>query len=99
MLSCRPALSSAPGKGGRGGGDILAFALGGGAQAVGWPANPKQEYMRDPPGMVKEAKQGPLELTNVKELQLGSMEQAEGKNYLSPSLSTRKICVQFLFTY
>lgn len=68
------------GEGGVGcGGDILVFALGGGAQAVGWPANPKQEYMRDPPGMVKETKQGSLELTNVKELHLDSMEQAEGK--------------------
>lgn len=30
---------------GEGGGDILAVAWGGGAWAVGWPANSKQEYM------------------------------------------------------
>ena len=77
----------------------MAFALGGGAQAVGWPANPKQEYMRDPPGMVKETKQGPLELTKVKELQLDSMEQAEGKTaFPHPCLHAKFLCNSSLLT-
>lgn len=60
----------------RKGGD---FGICGGAQAVGWPANSKREYMRAPPGMVEEKKRALLELTSVKEVQLESMEQAEGK--------------------
>lgn len=35
--------------------------------------------MRAPPGMVEEKKRALLELTSVKEVQLESMEQAEGK--------------------
>lgn len=77
----------------------MAFALGGGARAVGWPANSKQEYMRDPPGMVKGTEQGPLELTNVKERQLDSMEQAEGKTASPrPCLDAKFVCDSSLFT-
>lgn len=74
----------------RGKGEVLAFAL------WGEPGS-KQGYMWDPPGMVKERKQGPLELTNVKELQLDSMEQAEGKSAFP--IPTCQICVQFLPPY
>lgn len=34
--------------------------------------------MRAPPGMVEETKRALLELTSIKEVQLESMEQAEG---------------------
>lgn len=54
--------------------------------------------MQDPSGMVKERKQGPLELSTVKELQLGSLEQAAGKTAFSPALSV-PVCVQFLLAY
>lgn len=74
----------------RGEGEVLAFA------SWGEPGS-KQEYMQDPPGMGKERKQGPLELTSVKELQLDSMEQAEGKSAFP--IPTCQICVQFLPPY
>lgn len=77
----------------------MVFALGGGAQAVGWPANSKREYMQDPPGMVKETKQALLELTSVKELQLDSMEQAEGKTaFPHPCLHSKSVHDSSLLT-
>lgn len=49
--------------------------------------------------MVKETKQGPLELTNVKELQLDSMEQAEGKTaFPHPCLHAKFVCSSSLRT-
>lgn len=48
--------------------------------------------MRDPSGMVKERKQGPLDLSIVKELQLGSMEQAKGKTAFPQPPSMLSVC-------
>lgn len=97
VLSCPLTLSSAQGK--EGGRNILAFALGGGARAVGRPANSRREYMRDPPGMVKERKQGALELTNVNERQLDSTERAEGKTaFPHPCLHAEFVCDSSLLT-
>lgn len=73
-LSCR---RLDPPRRGRTGGDVLAFALGGGAQAVGWPARPTQGYMRDALGMVRDARQGALD---VKELRLDGAERVGGKS-------------------
>lgn len=42
--------------------------------------------------MVKERKQGPLALSIVKEVQLGSVEQAAGKTAFSPALSMPSVC-------
>lgn len=54
--------------------------------------------MQEPSGMVKERKQGPLDLSIVKELQLGSVEQAEGKTAF-PQPCPCRVCVQFLLAY
>lgn len=74
----------------------MAFALGGGAQAVGWPANPTQGYMRDPPGMVEDARQGAL---NVKELRLEGPERVGGKSaFPHPCLHAKSACGSSLLT-